>query len=242
MHWHKQYDAIVPHVVRIETPYGSGTGFLFGHNEAGAVAAIATAAHVVDRCHDWRQPIRLVHDASKSELFLQHSERVIFLDRRRDAASILVMANALPLPAQPLARMDPTKIKRVGVELAWVGYPSVAYPELCFFTGCVSAFLEGEDCYLIDGVAINGVSGGPVFGSIGDAQPELVGSISAYLPNRVGSATLPGLARAQDITPFHEALKTIKSLDEAREREQQQAAQQAPVPPPTLPPAAPQQP
>lgn len=231
MHWHKPYDAIVEHVVRIETPNGSGTGFLFGYNGDNTVAAIATASHVVDRCHDWRQPIKLVHDSSKTEVFLDHSERVVFLDRRRDSASILVLADKLPLPKAPLPLMDATKMKKVGVELAWVGYPSVAYPKLCFFTGCVSAFLTDDDCYLIDGVAINGVSGGPVFASIGDGQPELVGSISAYMPNRVGGSTLPGLLRAQDIAPFHETLKTIKSLDEARTKEQEQASQQ-PLPPP----------
>ncbi len=222
MHWHKAYEEIVPHVVRIETPTGSGTGFLFGYNATNTIAAIATAAHVIDQEYEWKQPIKLIHDASSTEVFLTDSDRVIFIDRKRDSASILISADKLPLPKAVLPLMDGTKVKRVGVELAWVGYPSVAYPELCFFTGCVSAFLNHDDCYLIDGVAINGVSGGPVFASIAEGHPELVGSISAYMPNRIGSTTLPGLLRAQDISPFHETLKTIKSLDEARKKEQEQ--------------------
>ena len=58
MHWHRLHQAIVPHVVRIESPYGSGTGFLFGYNRAGSLAAIATASHVVEQCHDWHQSIK----------------------------------------------------------------------------------------------------------------------------------------------------------------------------------------
>ncbi len=232
MQWYKPYNKIVSHVIRIETPSGSGTGFLFAYNATRTIAAIATAAHVVDLEYEWLQPIKLIHDASSTEVFLPDSDRVIFIDKRRDSASILIPADKLPLPTEPLPLMDGTKRKRVGVELAWVGYPSVAYPELCFFTGCISAYLNHDDCYLIDGVAINGVSGGPVFASIADGQLELVGSISAYMPNRVGGATLPGLLRAQDISPFHETLKTIKSLDDARKKEQEQPKDQ--VPPPAL--------
>jgi hypothetical protein len=93
----------------------------------------------------------------------------------------------------------------------------------------VSAFLDGEDCYLIDGVAINGVSGGPVFAAFDEKTPEIVGTISAYLPNRTGSGTLPGLLRAQDIAPFQETLKTIKSLDEARKKEVEDAKAEKPA-------------
>ncbi|MBL0211354.1 MAG: trypsin-like peptidase domain-containing protein [Holophagaceae bacterium] len=228
MHWHEAYEKVLPHILRIETPDGAGTGFLFGYNADRSLAAIATAAHVVDRAHAWKQPIKIIHHTSGQEVFLQGHERVVFLDRKRDSASILVPTGTLPLPESPLPLMDVKQIKKVGVVLAWVGFPSVAYPELCFFTGSVSAFLFNDDCYLIDGVAINGVSGGPVFDALTGNQPELVGSISAYISNRVGGASLPGLLRAQDITSFHEALQTVRSLDEARKMEEEQSKDQPP--------------
>lgn len=219
---------MLPYIVRIETQSGLGTGFLFGYNATKTVAAIATAAHVVDDAHDWKQPIKITHYESGKQIFVTDADRVVFLDRKRDSASILLMTNELPFPKDVLPLMDATKFKKVGIELAWMGFPSVAAPELCFFTGCVSAFLSSDDCYLIDGVAINGVSGGPVFAQYDDETPELVGSISAYLPNRVSGTTLPGLLRAQDITPFDETLKTIKSLDEARQMEKEESKDSPP--------------
>ena len=51
--------------------------------------------------------------------------------------------------------------------------------------------------YLVDGVAINGVSGGPVF----DDRCHLIGVVFAYIPNQLGENTLlPGLAA---ITPIN---------------------------------------
>lgn len=234
MAWHKLHKSIKPYLVRIETQDGSGTGFLFAYNAGKTIAAIATAAHVVDDAHDWKQPIKLVHYETQDEVFLPDSDRVVFLDRKRDSASILITADKLPFPKDTLPLMDAEKFKKVGVELAWVGFPSVAYPELCFFTGCVSAFLAKDDCYLIDGVAINGVSGGPVFAEYDESTPEIVGTISAYLANRSGGNTLPGLLRAQDISAFQETLKTIKSLDEARKKEKEDAKSDKPAPEPEI--------
>lgn len=84
-------------------------------------------------------------------------------------------------------------------------------PRPCFFTGVISAFIEHESCYLIDGVAINGVSGGPVFTD--DDPPELIGSISAYLANNGGNT--PGLLKAQDLSSLYEEMQNIKSFEES---------------------------
>jgi hypothetical protein len=91
---------------------------------------------------------------------------------------------------------------------------------LCFFSGKISSFLQDEECYLIDGVAINGVSGGAVFSKLADSTPEIIGVVSAYLPSRRPTDTLPGLLRAQDVTSFYEHIQRIQSFDEAKEKEQ----------------------
>jgi hypothetical protein len=232
MKWHLVHELVSKHVFRVETQNGVGTGFLFGYNKNRSMAAIATAAHVVAQAHNWRQPIRLVHNDSRKEAFLQYNERVLFLNAARDSASILVPTPLLPFEPQPLKLVDPANFIMVGVEIAWMGFPSVAYPELCLFTGCVSAFLLEEECYLIDGVAINGVSGGPVFAATHDDTPELMGIVSAYLPNRTGNT--PGLLRAQDISPFHRDLQWVHSFEEAKEKEKEarqkalEEAQQSP--------------
>lgn len=68
-------------------------------------------------------------------------------------------------------------------------------------------------------MAINGVSGGPVFDELDDSSPEIIGVVSAYVPNRLQVDTLPGLLRAQDVTPFYKHIEDLKNLDEAKEKE-----------------------
>jgi hypothetical protein len=217
MSWNKLQKKINPYLIRIETQQGSGTGFLFAYNPTGTLAAIATAAHVIDEAHDWKQPIKLIHHETGQVAFVTEDQRVVLLRKDRDAATILIPKDMLPLPDTTFPLADSTQYRTVGVELGWTGFPSVAYPNLCFFSGRISCFLEQQDCYLIDGVAINGVSGGPVFYELANDTPEIVGIISAYMPNRSGDT--PGLLRAQDITPFDETLKSLQSLHEAKQKE-----------------------
>lgn len=139
-------------------------------------------------------------------VFLKEEDRAVFVNQQRDAATIIIKTELLPVfPEQALPLSDSSKFFKVGGELGWTGYPSVAQPHLCFFSGRVSCFLESDDCYLIDGVAINGVSGGPVFIEKAGEQVQLVGIISAYVSNRSGNT--PGLLRAQHITPLADTEK-----------------------------------
>jgi hypothetical protein len=160
---------------------------------------------------------------SGESIFLAPEDRVIYLNRRRDSAAIVVAGDALPFPKKVLPMIAADKYHSIGREVAWMGYPSVAYPNLCFFRGAISAYLQDEECYLVDGVAINGVSGGPLFGLYvnDDESIKLLGSVSAYMPNRVSGGTLPGLLRAQDIAPFHKIIVKLKDFEEAKESAEQ---------------------
>ncbi len=68
--WNLAIEAVEPHIVRIETPRGSGTGFLVSTSADGSVCAIATAAHVIAEANYWEcyapGPLdtRLCHAAS----------------------------------------------------------------------------------------------------------------------------------------------------------------------------------
>jgi hypothetical protein len=164
--WHAVYKDVEPCIVSISTQDGMGTGFLFAYNADRSIVAFATAAHVIEHAHDWKQPIKLRHYTSGHEIFIAADQRVVFIDRRRDSASLLIRTGdakeaKLPEAALPLLKAD--VVKRIGVDVGWAGFPLIAYPNLCFFTGCVSSILSGDDSYLIDGVAIHGVSGGPLF-------------------------------------------------------------------------------
>jgi hypothetical protein len=218
MDWFKQRKAVREYVVKIKTPSGYGSGFLVAYNKSGGLMAIATAAHVLADAEEWHLPLKLIPEASGEEAFLNYEQRVIYMDRSRDSAYIVVPSNTVALPKTTLPLVPKDQFILPGAELGWLGYPSLAPNELCFFQGYASAFVgRGEDYYLIDGVAVNGVSGGPVFEP--EKEPNLVGLVSAYYSNR---EVLPGLLKAYDLTHAHAAIEGFKNFDDAREKAQVQ--------------------
>jgi hypothetical protein len=219
--WSKAVEILEPHVVRISTPRMSGTGFLISNGHNNAVCGIATAAHVVEHAHYWEEPMRIDHVASGKSLVIRRDQRAVFLDLDLDTAAILFDRGDLPLPADPLPLVPKDKAVRVGVEIGWLGFPAIPAASLCFFEGIVSAFVESQNAYLVDGVVISGVSGGPAFHlfDIESTPVFLMGVVSAYVPNRATGETLPGLSVVRPIQQFHELAPTFASLDQAREAE-----------------------
>src|SRR5262249_32287861 len=98
MSWDSAIKVIGPHVVRIETPTGWGTGFLAFYNHDRAWCGIATAAHVVSHADEWQHPIRITNGASRNPRFLKVEDRVIFLDHNTDSAIVLFLKGELQLP------------------------------------------------------------------------------------------------------------------------------------------------
>ena len=219
MSWHKAYELIKPYMMRIETESGFGTGFLFTYSSNNSLAAIATACHVIEDADDWKKPLKIRHYATGKVVYFESKDRVILKDRGRDTATIIIASGKFDLPKVTLPLLPSDKIKKIGVELGWTGFPSLSPTDLCFFSGAVSFYQQSDDSYLIDGVAINGVSGGPVFSTLADESPQIVGVISAYISNRREGGNLPGLLKARDLTTLHEHIQSFKSLDEAKEKE-----------------------
>lgn len=217
--WSQAVEILEPHVVRIATPRGSGTGFLISNSQKTGVCGIATAAHVVDHAHYWEEPIRVDHASTGKSLVIRHDERAIFLDTGRDTAAVLFNRVDLPLPAGPFPMVPKDNLVKVGVKIGWLGFPAIPAANLCFFEGVVSAFVRSQSAYLVDGVAINGVSGGPAFHLSGAKSPPLfvMGVVSAYVPNRATGELLPGLSVVRPIQQFHELAPTFASLDKAKE-------------------------
>jgi hypothetical protein len=218
LEWVSAIEFVEPHILRIMTQDGSGTGFLVSHATTNPICAIATAAHVVKRAHYWEQPIRLEHKESGKSLLLRPADRAIFPDERKDTAAIVFAKSDFPLPSKPLDLAPEGKWLKIGVEIGWLGFPAVSPPDLCFFSGRVSCHWKTLEAYLVDGVAIHGVSGGPAFAIVGD-RLTLIGVVSAYLANRATGETLPGLSVVTNVAQFQELSKTFKSMDEAKERE-----------------------
>jgi hypothetical protein len=227
MNWDHAIDTISPHVVKIETPAGYGTGFLALYNHDRSWCGIATAAHVVSHADEWQRPIRIRHDGSKTQAFLKPEDRVIFIDHSTDSAILLLLNRELKLPECPIALLPMDQPCRIGIDIGWLGFPAIEPNTLCFFAGTVSARQTNRKAYLIDGVAINGVSGGPVFHCPTPDQVQVIGCVSAYHANRVTGETLPGLLRAQDVSHFHDIAQRVQTIDEANAKKLEFEAAQA---------------
>ena len=217
MNWEAAINEVRPHVVKIETPNGWGTGFLAFYNHDKSWCGIATAAHVVGHADEWQQPIKILNEASGLPRFLKQDERVIYVDHATDSAVILFVKGNLELPEIPIALtpMDQPGTIGIGVDIGWLGFPAIEPNTMCFFAGTVSAQQIYRKAYLIDGVAINGVSGGPVFHCPSPDKVQIIGCVSAYHANRATGEALPGLLRAQDVSHFRVTAETIRNIDEA---------------------------
>jgi len=216
--WHEAIDQIEPHIFRIYTPEASGTGFLVSRSNVTKVCALATAAHVVSRAHYWEQPIRINHPQSGRTLLLRSDERAININPDLDTASLVFSNSEFELPESSLPLMKAGYYLRPGVEMGWLGFPAIPQAELCFFSGRISAYQETGSMYLVDGVAINGVSGGPAFRPTIDTA-ELIGLVSAYIPNRATGDILPGLSVVLSVTEYHDLAERFRSADEAKQQE-----------------------
>jgi hypothetical protein len=200
MPWSHAVELLEPHVVRVSTPRGSGSGFLISNGRHNSIAGIATAAHVVDHAHYWEEPIRIDHVSSGKSVVVRRDERAVILDVARDTSALLFHRAGLPFPADPFPLAPKDRFLKVGTEIGWLGFPAIPSANLCFFAGNVSAWIQDQGAYLVDGVAINGVSGGPAFHVVTvDEKPVIVvmGVVSAYVPNRATGAGRCAVSRAR---------------------------------------------
>lgn len=217
MDWNAVVARVASSVVKIETPSGHGTGFLCLYNEDRTFCGIATAHHVIAHAEKWQEPVRILNYESRSNALLKETDRVIWSDEDKDSAVILFSAGHLQLPEEPIALFPTDSRLGIGVEVGWMGYPAIAEHTMCFFAGNISADWSFRNAYLLDGVAINGVSGGPVIYSADATANNLriVGTITAYRANRATGEVLPGVSIAQDVSHFDAMVRHLRTLEEA---------------------------
>jgi hypothetical protein len=230
MNWAEAYDLVTPHIYQISHPAASGTGFLLTNLPTTEVIGIATAAHVVEHPDHWQQPIRIRNYSDGTQILVPYGERAIFIDKSMDTAVIVVpkmkelTAHSSSLPLIPKDRGI-----KIGSEIAWFGFPSVAPQYLCFFEGHVSGRIDSERTYLVDGVVISGVSGGPAFykPEHGDIPLVCIGVVSAYMPNRNWGEATPGLSVIRDVMHLQSVAEALTSMEEAKAKEKQEVILQA---------------
>lgn len=220
LQWLDAVERIRPYVVKISTPQGHGTGFLFVYAGDPNLCGIATAWHVIREAHTWEDPIRIEHIASGKSKVVRVGERSVSFDQALDTAALVVEKGDMPFPADVLPLTPTGRWVKVGVELGWVGFPALAPDDLCFFSGPVSAWLPGQRAYLVDGTAIHGVSGGPAF-LLAGPNMMVVGVVAAYHPHRLPGETWPGLSVVRDVKQFQTFIETLRSIEEAKRQEAQ---------------------
>ena len=224
MNWEPVVKKVTPYIFKIETPTGHGTGFLYLYNDNKTWCGVATALHVVEYADTWKQPIRLTHHSSSKQIFLKESEYIIVTDWKTDSAVILFQKPSFELPSELIELIPLNAPLSIGNEVSWLGFPAIEPYTLCFFSGNISAWQDFRKAYLIDGVAINGVRGGPVIHTSDGIR--IVGIVSAYKANRASGDSLPGLLYAQDVSHFHGVLNQICSIDDANKKKMEIEQQQ----------------
>jgi hypothetical protein len=214
--WQEAFEIVSSYIVKISSPDGMGTGFLVAYSKNKALCGIATAAHVIDQANQWEQPIRVQHCHSQESELLNEEKRAIFIDESLDTAILVTPSKYFDFPDQPLGLTPEGLHVPIGKEVCWAGFPAVSPKNLCLFSGRISCWLEDERAYLADGVAINGVSGGPAFHVLQDGTVDILGVVSAYIPNRVTGEVLPGLCVLRDVKQLQQEVKDLSSFESAK--------------------------
>lgn len=195
--WDEAARLVAAQTVMVESHVGRGTGFLIDRDGETGLLTIGTAHHVIE--HAGNEPVRITVPGSGT-LVINDGASGMTYARMNDLDAVVIICKCtgdVPVPTVPLLD-GPESVLNMGIELGWLGFPRVAPGQLCFFSGRVSAI--ERDWMLVDGTAIHGVSGGPAF-CITDDGPKIVGSITAYLPNRIEEdGTLPGLSLVTNAT------------------------------------------
>ncbi|MEI6352828.1 MAG: serine protease [Candidatus Nomurabacteria bacterium] len=231
--WQTGILSINPSIFKISTPTGYGTGFLIFKNDQN-LCGIATAYHVIAHAYEWNEPIKISQHISSKERFLisDPTIRVIEVDKQRDLAFILFKDdtnNPFDIEEKDIPKLiDIDQIIDVGTEIGWTGFPVIEANSLCFFAGYISCHLQNMDSYLVDGVAINGVSGAPAFFiDKNSSELKICGVISNYFPNKSTGDSLPGLSMIRSVTVYKQRLENLQSMDEARRKAQNEVVKEA---------------
>jgi hypothetical protein len=196
--WDQVIDRVSKATFLIEAHEAAGTGFVlsvgFSEDAKTFHTMLATAWHVLRDSEEAASDL-VVTSWDRKRVFSSKSDRLSYLRLgpvNFDTALIYLETQEPVVDVADLLPIFPTdSMLARGSNVGWLGFPAIAEPELCFFKGIISGYLSDPPAYLADGVAISGVSGGPVF----DDRCHLVGMVSAYLPNQLDEGTLlPGLS------------------------------------------------
>jgi hypothetical protein len=225
MEWNKHVAEITLFVARIETQFGYGTGYIFWQNQE--LCCIATAKHVINPANiaGWEQAFLVTMPNGSNTRYYPIHRKILSGANDSDSAAILIHKSNLIFPQQCLPIWNFSGEIPIGASVGWLGFPQIINQTILnpsFFSGNISNFFNEYQQYAIDGIAINGVSGGPVFCNSEAGSALVVGTISAYIPNPVRGSkgeeqALPGFSVAHSFSSFKQIIENLNDsgkLDE----------------------------
>ena len=182
--WDEVIDRVSPLVYRIYAGPSMGTGFVVSiarpQEEKSFYTILATAWHVVEDIVGTNGDIELV-SADKTRRFSSVDDNIEVLRLGKkvfDTALLRIKSDKPFIEQSDLLPMLPWESMLArGVEIGSLGFPGLVEPELCFFRGVIAGYLSTPPTYLIDGVTIHGISGGPAF----DQRSHIIGLVTAYI-------------------------------------------------------------
>ncbi len=212
--------------VKIDTNAGHGTGFVYRVDDHAAL--IVTAAHVLADVKSGESSITLSNGRWLPSITLEKSEWKIIKDttlERGDTIILSVKPGIFAKLRKIGVEIGPSaNIFEIGEEVGWAGFPTTHPDTLCFFSGHISACTgDPHSRYLVDGVAVPGVSGGPLFPlrfSGGNTWIILIGAVSCfhrfYLPrysNNKGEDAFPALMQAERLDQMGDFIAEFDRLN-----------------------------
>lgn len=213
--WSKSIEHVTPLMFKIETSKGSGSGFYissgFDTVAKKKIAVIATADHVVHHAFRWNEPIELFqfNPPAHKKLFPGQYRQLENIED--DLALIIIDFDLFNFSVKSFKIVRPESVARIGVTVGWCGFPAIPgifENKLCFFSGCISAYLNEKGDYLIDGNVISGVSGAPAFTMSESAT--IMGVVTHYI--LTGEKT-PGLSLIRNLRPITQLISERTDVD-----------------------------
>jgi hypothetical protein len=224
MNWSAYVNEITPFVVKIRTQFSYGTGYIFWQNKD--LCCIATANHVIEPAtvDKWEQAIHITQPNGASVRYYPQHRNILQNLEGGDSAAILVNKAGLSLPSDCLPIWNFSGEIPIGTNVGWLGFPQVVDQGVLnpsFFSGNISNVFQHLKQYAIDGVAINGVSGGPLFCQSEADTPLVIGTISSYVPNTLATGgvekSLPGISVAHSFSSFKDVVVELKDMETVEE-------------------------
>lgn len=224
MNWSSFVNEITPFVVKIRTQFGYGTGYIFWQNKD--LCCIATANHVIAPAtvEQWEQVISITQPNGNSVRYYPQHRNILHNIEGGDSAAILVNKSELILPSHCLPIRDFSGEIPIGTNVGWLGFPQVVDQGILnpsFFSGNISNVFQHLKQYAIDGVAIHGVSGSPLFCESKANTPLVIGTISSYFPNTLFAdgreQSLPGISIAHSFSAFKDVVVELQDMETVEE-------------------------